>query len=113
MTLKDIMNGPDIIMYIVAVFLAIISIVFLTGNGAGLIAGYNTASSYEKSKYDEKKMCRVMGAGMSVITVLLFVMAIWSEVLPAVFAYIFIGVVIADCVVMIVLLNTVCKKKQE
>lgn len=111
MTLKDIINGPDIIMWIVAVFLTILSIVFLTGNGAELIAGYNTADSSEKSKYDEKKMCRVMGAGMSVITVLLFAMAIWSEVLPAAFAYVFIGVVIADCIAIIVLLNTVCKKK--
>ena len=111
MTLKDITNGPGIIVLLVAVFMAIISIVFLTGNGADLIAGYNTADSSEKSKYDEKKMCRVMGTGMSVITVLLFVMAIWSAVLPASFAYIFICVVIADCVVMIVLLNTICKKK--
>lgn len=111
MTLKDITNGPGIIVLLVAVFMTIISIVFLTGNGAGLIAGYNTADSSEKSKYDEKKMCRVMGAGMSVITVLLYVMAIWSAVLPASFSYVFIGVVIADCVVMIVLLNTICKKK--
>ena len=73
MTLKDISNGPDWIMWVAFVILALMSIVLLTGRGAGLIAGYNTASKSEKSKYDEKKLCRVTGAGMSVITVLVLV----------------------------------------
>ena len=56
MTLKDISNGPDWIMWVAFVILALMSIVLLTGRGAGLIAGYNTASKSEKSKYDEKKL---------------------------------------------------------
>lgn len=51
MTLKDISNGPDWIMWIVVILFAILSIVFLTGHGAGFIAGYNTAGKEEKSKY--------------------------------------------------------------
>ncbi len=47
---------------------------------------------------------------MSVITALVLAMAIWEEILPAVFAYIFLAIALIDCVVMIVLLNTVCKK---
>ncbi|MCI5596538.1 MAG: DUF3784 domain-containing protein [Lachnospiraceae bacterium] len=110
MTLKDISNGPDWIMWIVVILFAILSIVFLTGHGAGFIAGYNTASKEEKSKYDEKKLCRVMGAGFSVITVCILIMAIWEDCLPAEFAYVFLAVVLIDCVIMIVLTNTVCKR---
>ena len=110
MTLKDISNAPDWIMWVAFVILALMSIVLLTGRGAGLIAGYNTESKSEKSKYDEKKLCRVTGAGMSVITVLVLVMAIWEEIMPVVFAYIFLAITLIDCVVMIVLMNTVCKR---
>ena len=35
--------------------------------GLSLIAGYNTASESEKARYDEKKLCRVMGIGMMLI----------------------------------------------
>ena len=110
MTLKDVSNGPDYIIWIAAVVLLILSIVLLTGRGSWLIAGYNTASKEEKSRYDEKKLCRVMGAGMAVITVLLFIMGLGEDVLPAAFAYVFAVVTIIDCVVMIVLCNTICKK---
>jgi len=110
MTIKDISNGPDWIMWVVFAILAFMSIVLLTGHGAGLIAGYNTVGKEEKSKYDEKKLCRVTGAGMSVITVLILVTAIWEEILPAAFAYISLIIIVIDCVAMIVLMNTVCKK---
>ena len=110
MTLKDISNGPEWIMWVVFVILALMSIVLLTGRGAGLIAGYNTASKSEKSKYDEKKLCRVTGAGMSLITVLVLVMVIWEEILPAAFGYISLAITLLDCVVMIVLMNTICRK---
>ena len=41
-----------------------LGILFSLGKGAGLIAGYNTASSEEKAQYDEKKLCRYMGKFM-------------------------------------------------
>ena len=44
MTLKDINSGPDWIIWVVGIILAIFSIILLTGRGANLIAGYNTAS---------------------------------------------------------------------
>lgn len=110
MTLHDISNGPDWLIWIVFAILALISIVLLTGHGAGLIAGYNTAGKEEKVKYDEKKLCRITGIGMSVITVLVLIMATWEEVLPAKFGYISLAIILIDCVVMIVLMNTVCKR---
>ena len=111
MTVKDIINGPDWVLWVVFVVLGLLSLVMLSGRGAFLIAGYNTASEEEKAKYDEKKLCRVTGAGLSVIAVLVFVMAKWCNLLPLWYVYLFGGVTLAACVIMIILLNTVCKNK--
>lgn len=43
------------------VLFVILGIVFFRGKGAFLIAGYNTASQAEKSRTDEKALCRFMG----------------------------------------------------
>ena len=109
MTLKDISSGPDWVIWVVGIILAIFSIILLTGHGANLIAGYNTASKEEKDKYNAKKLSRVVGSGMTVITGLVFVMGIFENVLPASFATIFLIIVI-DIVIMLVIANTVCKK---
>ena len=111
MTLKDISNGPEWVTWVVLAIFVVISIVLLSGHGSNLIAGYNTATKEEKSKYDDKKLCKITGAGMSVITILIFVRVQWEEVLPASFAYIFLAVTLIDCAVMIILLNTICKNR--
>ena len=49
MTLKDIHKGPDWVLWAVVVLFAVISIVLLSGHGANLIAGFNTASEEEKT----------------------------------------------------------------
>lgn len=110
MKLIDKMNGPEWIMWIVAAIFALLTIVFLTGHGSGLVAGYNTASKEEKEKYDEKKLCKVMGWGMAVITVLIIVMGLFETILPASFVDVFLGIVIVDIIVIMVLSNTVCRK---
>ena len=46
----------------------ILSIVFLQGKGAILIAGYNTMSAEEKAKYDEVALCKATGKMMLGIT---------------------------------------------
>lgn len=109
-TLQEISHGPGFTMWIAFALFAVISIINLTGHGANLIAGYNTASKETKDKYDTKKMCRVMGIGMAVVAVLIFVMAVWQAVLPAWFAYLFLAVILVDCTLIIVLLNTKCRK---
>ena len=48
----------------ISALLAVFGIVFSAGKGAGLIAGYNTASAYEKSKTNEKALCRAMAVMM-------------------------------------------------
>ena len=110
MKLKDLGSGPVWIIWVVGIILAIFSIILLTGYGANLIAGYNTASKEEKDKYNAKKLSRVVGSGMAVIAGLVFVMGIFENVLPASFATISLIIVIIDIVIMLVIANTVCKK---
>jgi peptidoglycan biosynthesis protein MviN/MurJ (putative lipid II flippase) len=44
-----------------------IGIVFFTGNGEWLIAGYNTKTREEKDQYNSKMLCRFVGILMFVI----------------------------------------------
>ena len=110
MTLKDISHGPDVVIWIVFVIFLFLSLLLLSGRGANLIAGYNTASKEEKAKTDEKKLCRVVGAGFWVITIMILIMGIWEDVRPSWSAYAFLGGVFLDCTVMLILANTVCRK---
>ena len=61
MKLKDITNGPDWMIWVVFAVFVLITILLLTGHGSNLIAGYNTASQQKREKYNEKKLCRVVG----------------------------------------------------
>lgn len=110
MKLADLSTGSDWIIYVGFVILAVISIVLISGHGSWFIAGYNTASKEEKAKYNEKKLCRTMGIGMLVIAVLILIMGLFENVLPAFFVYIALGVTLADVAVIAVLGNTICKK---
>lgn len=110
MKLADLSTGPDWIVWIIFIILAILSIVLISGHGSWLISGYNTASKEEKSKYNEKKLCRTMGIGMSIIALLLLIMELLENILPAFFIYVSLGIILVDVVVIIILGNTICKK---
>lgn len=97
-----------VIIWIVAVIFAIISIVLLSGRGGFFIAGYNTSSAEQKAKYDEKKLCRVMGGGMLFITIMIVIMAILGDEMPEVFPTFFTFAIFADVGVMMYLTNTKC-----
>lgn len=110
MKLVEISTGPDWIVYVGFIILAILSIVLISGHGSWFISGYNTASKEEKAKYNEKKLCRTTGIGMPVIAILILTMGLFENVLPAFFAYIALGIILADVVIIIVLGNTICRK---
>ena len=97
------------VMIALTVLFAAMSALLLSGRGAFLISGYNTASPEQKAAYDEKKLCRVNGAGLAVITVLLAVMTAMGEDIPGWFFPVFIAVTLADAAAMIVLSRTVCR----
>ena len=94
MKLADLASGPDWVVWIVFVIFAVLSIVLLSGHGSWVISGYNTASKEEKEKYDEKKLCRTMGIGMSIISILILIMGLFESVLPAFFVYIAVGIMV-------------------
>ncbi len=110
MTLKDISSGPDWIVWIIGFLFFTMSLILISGHGANLIAGYNTAGREEKNRYDTKKLCRVVGIGMALITLMIFIMAIWETVLPAFFSTVFFVITVIDCIAIIILSNTICKK---
>lgn len=109
-TLKDTINGPAWTLWIIFAIFAVLSVILLTGHGSFLIAGYNTSRPEKKAEYNEKRLCRVTGVGLLVIAAMILVMIIGINVLPAFTANIFGGIVIADAVVMIILMNTICKR---
>lgn len=46
---------------------------------------------------------------MSVIAILLLIMGVFENILPAFFVYIALGIILADVVITIVLGNTICE----
>ena len=103
MKLADLATGSDWIVWIVFAIFAVLSIILLSGHGSWFISGYNTASNEEKEKYDEKKLCRTMGIGMSIIAILALTMSLFENILPAFFIYIALGIILVDVVVIIIL----------
>lgn len=104
-------NGPIEILYVVTGLFFILAIVFFFGKGSWLIAGYNTASKENKAKYDEKKLCKVMSGCMGFIALLFLATCfIWDKV-PNYFVIILNSLIILDCIITIILANTICKKK--
>ena len=104
-------TGPDWLLYVVAALLGIMSILLLMGKGSWLIAGYNTASEKEKSRYKEKTLCRTVGGGLAAEVALLIAMEIFEDVLPASSTCIFTALTLVNCAVMAILGNTICRKK--
>lgn len=87
MKLEDICDGPDGILWVIFIVLVVFTGILLSGHGANLIAGYNTLSCEEKAKYNEQKLCRVVGFGLLIVTILILVMGIGEAILPAWSAY--------------------------
>lgn len=54
--------------FVIALFL-VLAAVFFRGKGTDLIAGYNTASAWEKRHTDERKLTRFLGKLMLALAV--------------------------------------------
>lgn len=100
-------------MWFVVILFVIITIILLTGKGGFLIAGYNLASKKEKAKYNEKKLSRVMGGCMGVITIMIACTAIFPDQLLDYISWLLPTIIIADVILTLILANTICKSKQE
>ena len=111
MTLKDISNGPEWSVWVSLAILVLMTIAFLTGHGGNLIAGYNTMPDEDKEKYDIKKMCKIVGYGFVIIDIVVLAMILGEAILPAWTAYVVLAIILLDCLAIIILANTICKKK--
>ena len=110
MTLEETMSGSPIILYIIAAVFAVMGTILILGRGKNLIAGYNTASAEEKQKYNAKRLCTVIGSGLLAIAVMTATLALFRSILPSWISYVFGAAVVADCALLIILSNTVCRE---
>lgn len=94
-----------VIIWVVSGLLLICSIVLLSGRGAWMIAGYNTAGKEVKSRYDQKKLTKAVGTALLVFAVATIPLALVHSV-----AYIIIYMVfmILSVVALLIYLNTKC-----
>lgn len=97
--------------WFIVILFAVISGILLTGKGGFLIAGYNTSSEAERSRFNEKRLCRIMGGGMAVITLFMAADAFTGGGFSSTLGRWFGVLILAVVVVMIVLANTICKIK--
>lgn len=98
--------------WVIIILFLVMTVVLLSGRGGFLIAGYNTASREDKSRYDEKKLCRVTGGFMALATILITVQALLGDNPPDWYGR-FMGIVIFGSVALLIILcNTVCRKKE-
>lgn len=92
---------------IIIIFL-IITIALLSGNGSFLIAGYNTSKKTDKMKYNKKKLCRVVGSGMGIITIFMMILACFGNNQPNWILIALPFVIISVTIAILILSNTVC-----
>ena len=62
----------SVILVGVGVLFLILGLVFLTGRGSFLLAGYNTMSKEKKAKYNAEALCKFMGKILLPIGILIF-----------------------------------------
>jgi hypothetical protein len=107
------MTGPMWLGWAVAGVLAVLSIILLAGKGSFLIAGYNTACKQEKERYDRKKLCRVMGTGFGIITIIMGVDLYYRFELPNSIQWLIPWGYFIVIGTIAVLGNTICKKDER
>lgn len=91
----------------------ICSLILLSGRGSILIAGYNTMSKEDQEQYDEKKLCRITGTGMLIITLLTAILEVFGEKIPDWFWIVYAVLVVLIAVGIMILSNTICKIKEN
>ena len=101
----------NLILWGTIILMAILSIILLSGRGGILVAGYNTASKKEKAKYNEKRLCRTVGGGLGIITIIMASAAFYDFELPPSIGWLIPWGIFATAAVTIVLGNTLCKNK--
>ena len=95
---------------ILAVVFIILGIIVLVGKGDWMIAGFNTASEEQKSKYDIKKLRLLVGLLLILVAPVGFLLELGDPRSTSLISLIVIG---GLCVIVVVLANTWAKKKDK
>jgi len=97
-----------IVLSLVTLLMVLLAIVILTGNGDGLIAGYNTAKEEERKQFNMKRLRAVVAS-----LLLLTIAFVWCVALIDNMVVTMIGllVLIVCFVAGIYIANSWCKKK--
>lgn len=106
------MNAPIWVAWLLVALLAMLSVALLMGKGSTLIAGYNTSSKEVRKRYDAKKLCRVVGGGLSVITIIMGVSTLYEFELPVMISWIVPWGYLGTILIMAILANTICGKQK-
>ena len=107
------MNIPMWLCWTVVGLLAVFSVILLAGKGSCLIAGYNTLNRKKKQKYNEKRLCRVVGAGMGILAIIIGVATFYRFELPPSISWIIPWGMLGIIVTVEVLASTICKRKSS
>ena len=99
-----------IVLIILATIMLIMGIIILIGKGDNLIAGYNTASKEERSKYNIKRLRGLIG-GFLLILAPMMVFLLSEESLTA--GVSFVALTFVLCIVLVILANTWAKKRKN
>jgi hypothetical protein len=78
LVLTGLMSSSPLIL-IISLCLAALGILFLSGHGSSLIAGYNTASKEEKALYNVKAIQRFIGILLMVIVALILLTVLAAD----------------------------------
>ena len=99
-----------IVEIIVATIFLILGIIILIGKGDNLIAGYNTASKEEKSRYNIKRLRGLIG-GLLIVLAPMMLLLLGEESFAA--SGSFAGLTLVLCIVVVILANTWAKNKNN
>ena len=105
------MNIPMWLCWTVVGLLVVFSLILLAGKGSCLIAGYNTSNREKKQKYNEKRLCRVVGAGMGILATIIGIATFYRFELPPFLSWIIPWGILGTIVIVEVLASTICKRK--
>lgn len=96
--------------YAMVLILTILTIIFWSGKGSCLIAGYNIMNDKEKQKYNRKKLNRVMAYCLGSVDILIIISWIIGKEAMENLENIFSAIVVFIVILTIVLANTICRK---
>jgi hypothetical protein len=92
----------------VAIVFLIIALLIFSGKGSFLIIGYNIASKEEKKEYNEKKLCRAVGALCIFISIVTAMANYFKD--NDIFGTFYVVSIFVMIMATIIYINTKCKK---